>query len=391
MPRVVVAFKTERKPYLSKVCGGIFEFSKKTEGMTYDLLYPWMRGPDWLRDFPGYDRFDAMIAGVRRESIDQISNNPMPTVTVGPEGLLLNQHWVGPDYKSVAKLAVETFVKHGFRHIVYFHIEDLFAPHSNILKKEVLELSQKMRITCSIFCHDVDYRNKPSTYKLSHQMAELAEFLNKQPKPCALFASGDHHAWRANEACKLAKLKVPQDVSIIGVRSDDYIAEFADPPLSHVFIDYHAIGYQSAKLAHDLINGKEAPKRTCLGSVAVRERASSSVTVHKDELVQACLRQMSKSLHEHITIDDIARQASVSRRTLIRRFKDVMQAPPGDILKDLRLTRAKELIMNTDLPFIEVALQCGFSDQSQLNRMVKRETGSTPGKLRESSLHKSRL
>jgi AraC family transcriptional regulator len=47
-----------------------------------------------------------------------------------------------------------------------------------------------------------------------------------------------------------------------------------------------------------------------------------------------------------------------------------------------RIERAKQLLRDTELPVLQVALRTGFASQSHLSTAFKRATGSTPGAYR---------
>lgn len=97
--------------------------------------------------------------------------------------------------------------------------------------------------------------------------------------------------------------------------------------------------------------------------------------------LERCLRLAERSLEDGITVGDLARASGLSRFQLIRRFRNLLQMTPHAYLTQLRVRRAKELL-RTGLPIVEVALACGFSDQSHLTRVFRRWVGVTPAGFR---------
>jgi AraC family transcriptional regulator, transcriptional activator FtrA len=61
-----------------------------------------------------------------------------------------------------------------------------------------------------------------------------------------------------------------------------------------------------------------------------------------------------------LTVDDVARHASVSPRTLTRKFRAATGLPPGEWLQRERLRRAKRLLESTDLSVEQVARGAGY-------------------------------
>src|SRR5260221_13902501 len=65
-----------------------------------------------------------------------------------------------------------------------------------------------------------------------------------------------------------------------------------------------------------------------------------------------------------------------------RGFKKCRGVPPHRWLVEMRMEKAKDLLLNTKTPLAEVAVACGFVDQSHLTKTFVRATGNTPGEWR---------
>ena len=85
------------------------------------------------------------------------------------------------------------------------------------------------------------------------------------------------------------------------------------------------------------------------------------------------------------SLDELAALAGTSRYTLVRQFGRCYGMPPMAWLQQLRLDRARAGIANGS-KLAEVALACGFSDQSHLTRLFTRQFGHTPGAWRKATL-----
>jgi AraC family transcriptional regulator len=88
-------------------------------------------------------------------------------------------------------------------------------------------------------------------------------------------------------------------------------------------------------------------------------------------------------LGESITLDDLAGAAGLSRYHFARRFRVSTGTTPHDYVLRQRVARARTLLTRTDRPVLDVALICGFADQSHLNRVFKKHTGVPPGFYRK--------
>ena len=79
---------------------------------------------------------------------------------------------------------------------------------------------------------------------------------------------------------------------------------------------------------------------------------------------------------------EIAAAAGVSEATLRRLFAAWHGSSPARYLGGLRLAKARALLQHSTLPIAQIALDCGYSEQSALTRALRREAGVTPAQLR---------
>jgi AraC family transcriptional regulator len=84
---------------------------------------------------------------------------------------------------------------------------------------------------------------------------------------------------------------------------------------------------------------------------------------------------------EPITLQELASAAGLSVRHFTRAFRQVTGRSPYQHVLQRRIQEARSLI-DAGMALADVAVQCGFADQSQLNRMFVRHTGITPGQFR---------
>jgi AraC-like DNA-binding protein len=78
-----------------------------------------------------------------------------------------------------------------------------------------------------------------------------------------------------------------------------------------------------------------------------------------------------------ITVADLAAVAGLSRAHLTRAFAGAYHTPPHVYLNAVRIAQAQARI-RLGMPLAEVALECGFADQSHLTRRFKGTVGVTP-------------
>ncbi len=88
-------------------------------------------------------------------------------------------------------------------------------------------------------------------------------------------------------------------------------------------------------------------------------------------------------LHMQITVEQLAKEAHVSRRTLSRRFAETTGTSPLDWITGLRVRRAKDLLETTTLSVEELAEQCGFRSAAVLRHHFRTRVKLSPNIYRD--------
>src|SRR5690606_10005732 len=83
-------------------------------------------------------------------------------------------------------------------------------------------------------------------------------------------------------------------------------------------------------------------------------------------------------LDQNISLAELAAVAHMSEFHFARLFKHTTGLPPYQFVIHQRVERAKRLIATGRLSLAQIAIDVGFSDQSQLHRHFKRLVGVTP-------------
>ena len=110
---------------------------------------------------------------------------------------------------------------------------------------------------------------------------------------------------------------------------------------------------------------------------------SNAVTGAKPSVGQLAMRYISENFTEHITIKDICSAIGYSKSTLLSAFKKEFSITVNTYLNNMRLGRAKKMLEADDFTINEVALACGFSDQSYFSKVFSAKYGQTPTEYRK--------
>lgn len=87
---------------------------------------------------------------------------------------------------------------------------------------------------------------------------------------------------------------------------------------------------------------------------------------------------MERHLEEPRPIPEIAAEVGLSQRQLERMFHQYVCKSPMQYYRDIRLDRARGLVTQTEMPFWEIALACGFASPEHFSRAYRTRFGLAP-------------
>ena len=116
--------------------------------------------------------------------------------------------------------------------------------------------------------------------------------------------------------------------------------------------------------------------------VAPRAQGLRRMSRSQEALAKELLRE---NLNGDLLISDVATECGLSRGHFIKAFRETTGLTPHRWLTARRIDHAKALMGDRMLSLAEVAVACGFSDQSHFTRVFTRTVGVTPGAWRASA------
>jgi AraC-like DNA-binding protein len=113
-------------------------------------------------------------------------------------------------------------------------------------------------------------------------------------------------------------------------------------------------------------------------------RPSRSLSASKkDDRLHVVMNVLNESISEKITRQTLAESVHLNPNYLDKLFFEKYQMYPMQMLRELRLKKAKGLLENSDLSLADISGQCGLGDASYLSHQFQKRYGITPGKHRE--------
>jgi len=108
------------------------------------------------------------------------------------------------------------------------------------------------------------------------------------------------------------------------------------------------------------------------------------VGLFHENLIEAAAL-MEANLEEPLSLDEIASLVGVSRRQIERLFKRYVGEVPTKYYLDMRLRRARSLLLQTSMSVMEIALACGFQSPPHFSKCYRDLFGHTPSAERRNS------
>jgi len=90
--------------------------------------------------------------------------------------------------------------------------------------------------------------------------------------------------------------------------------------------------------------------------------------------------------HPDLSVDTLVEEAGISRSALFKKIKTLIGISPMELIKNIRLKKAAELIEEGSDNFTQVAYKVGFKDSQHFSKCFKQIYGVTPTEYRKKHL-----
>lgn len=213
--------------------------------------------------------------------------------------------------------------------------------------------------------------------------ASLERWLRQLPRPCGVLAGNDATGVVVIAAARRLGIRVPDELAVVGVDDDELACELSDIPLSSIAQPLTTIGREAARLLHRALKGPtRRPMRLTVPPIRVVPRASSDMVAMKEQDVAETLRLIRDHAAEPINVAWIVDHLTVARRSLERRFRQVVGRSLLEQIHHVRFQKAQQLLAETDLSLKQIAVQTGFTDPHWLAACFRQHLKTTPSDYR---------
>ena len=112
--------------------------------------------------------------------------------------------------------------------------------------------------------------------------------------------------------------------------------------------------------------------------------AMDALSAGKDSHIDQAIKMMQSNIEEPLKTTELAKVLGQTTRSLERQFLRHLGRSPGRFYRELRLIRAQNFLVNTDMSILEIAAACGFG--SNFGKIYKAYYGKTPRETRKERL-----
>jgi LacI family transcriptional regulator len=295
---------------------------------------------------------------------------------------------VTTDLLASGKLAAKHFLERGFHHFAHFTLTGLgyIATHRQAFASAVSAAGGDF----------ASYEVKPragAEPDWSLDLAKLGRWVSSLPKPVAILCWNASSARELIFACHESGIMVPEEAAVLSQSYDEALCETALIPISGIAVAGEGIGQQAAHVLDALMQGDQPESIfTQIKPLGIVARQSTDTLAVRDPALIKALSFLRQNAGRAVQVEEVAREAGVSRRALERRFLEWLHRTPADEIRRVHLEHAQRLLVETDLPMTQVAESSGFSSQAYFADIFRRHVGLTPMKYRkENRLRNVRL
>ncbi|MEM7576047.1 MAG: substrate-binding domain-containing protein [Planctomycetota bacterium] len=350
--------------YVREVLGGIREAAADKH---WEMYAPWA-GMDHWPD-PHELRLAGLIVGTGAKASEEFDCPGLPQVRIGTQLLAESPVDVTWDNARIGALAAEHLMDQGHRTLCVW--------------RELGFVYQQER--ADGFCAAVEAAGlpvrtvTPPTESAEDRLQQLAEL----PEPCGLFCVSDRIGHELMRLAERVGRRVPESLAVVGAGNDEDYCELAAPPMSSVALPGRQAGRAAVEvLAAKLAEPAAAMPTICVPPTYVAVRRSSDLLAIDDLEVLRALRAIRDEAVDGLTVAQIHKSATVSRRNLEQRFKRVVGRSIGQEITRVRHREACRLLTVSRASVADVADRCGFSTPQRFAAAFAQQQGCSPSAFR---------
>ena len=142
--------------------------------------------------------------------------------------------------------------------------------------------------------------------------------------------------------------------------------------------------YSSIKSADQTRCIRKHSHAECLHEHLYEQAHQNIISAERISSVKNVLTFISDNYSNNISLDDLSRIAGMNPKYFCRYFRSLTGRTPIDYLNYYRIECASEMLSTKDITIREVAISCGFNDESYFIKTFNKYKGITPKQFMKS-------
>ena len=277
-------------------------------------------------------------------------------------------------YKDFGAYAANFFINQNFSNYAFIGMKDILWSTSRFEG-----YSEQIAASKKVNTHRYDVEN------FKNEIDSISKWLRSLPKPAALLACNDFMARQVTEICQMESIRIPEDISLLGVDNDEFVCNISSPTISSIKLNFEKHGYELSSTLFKMVKEKKVwPARIAVEAIGVVERMSTKRKVISDPYIREIVDFIARNYTQEIDISKLTSFIPLSRRAIEMKFKKEMY--PYTItsyIMKLRLDHFCNLLETTELPVRTAADKSGFIDSSNFSTIFRKYKGMTPTEYRK--------
>lgn len=290
------------------------------------------------------------------------------------------------DYLCTGELAATRFLSRGFQHFAFFGYKGV------CWSEDRCEGFRRTVVDAGIGASFHKYDRQKIDNLWSYDPSALCKWIEDLPKPIAIMACDDNQASILLQACNVCGVKIPSEVSIIGVDNDEIVCNMSAPPLSSIDIDIERGGYEAAAMAERMAREPGyAGEDIVLHPLKIVPRMSTNVYATRDSAILTALQYIGSHVDHKINVKDVLEQVPLSRRLLEQRFLKETGTTLYQYITAMRMDRFAQLLLESNDSIANIAARMEEDDTKSISRRFQAVKGCTPSEFRKREMRKLRI
>ncbi|MDD3787589.1 MAG: DNA-binding transcriptional regulator [Petrimonas sp.] len=368
-----------------RVLRGLIQYSKEHGPWIFYRLpsyYKALYGKEGIVQWAKEWHADAIIARWDHEGTDLLKTLNIPVILQNYKDRSEYFSNLTGDYIGTGEMAAQFFVKRRYTNFAFYGNKGV------VWSRERAEGFRKAVEKSGGNYYYFESENLSGEQWSSSHM-QLDDWLLSLPKPVGLFACDDSFALQVSEICKINNIKIPEEISLLGVDNDELICNLSDPPISSIVLDVEKGGYEAGRLLNRLITAeKKEPFNIIINPIRFELRKSTEKYAISNDYISKVVNHIEDNFTAEINIETLTRFVPLSRRNLEVKFKQEMGTSIYQFILNCRIEFFAHLLLTTDKPLFDLALESGFNDCKNISRIFKKFKGFTPLEYRQKYNHR---